>query len=244
MLMTGEMVPSWYWCVQSVLVVTVAIGSYLHCCWAAFVFDDNEAILTNKDILTDTPLVSVFSNDFWGTSVLSNTSHKSYRPLTVITFRINYWMGGLDPWGYHLTNLVLHALVCLLFLRVCACVWEDMRLPNGRKTSAVSANNESWWSVLFAALLFSCHPVHTETVSAVSTCSTCHIQNCNMLAFIMCMYLYMQVAGVVGRAELTSALCFFLALLVHRHTCSSGESCAPYSTLLFSWVVCSSQLDL
>ncbi len=161
------MVPS-SWCVRSVLVVAVAIASYLLCCWASFVFDDNEAILTNQDILTDTPLLNVFTNDFWGTSVLSNSSHKSYRPLTVITFRINYWMGGMHPLGYHITNLGLHVVVCLLFLRVCVCLWEDMRLleSNGGE-SAASSSDETWWSVLFAALLFSSHPVHTETVSGV-----------------------------------------------------------------------------
>ncbi|CAH2092283.1 unnamed protein product [Euphydryas editha] len=44
-------------------------------------------------------------------------SHKSYRPLTVLTFRWNYAVHGLQPAGYHLVNLLLHALVSLLYYR-------------------------------------------------------------------------------------------------------------------------------
>lgn len=146
-------VPSWL--VQCLLVSGVALICYMHSCWGEFVFDDSEAILSNKDILIETPLLNVFTNDFWGMSVFSNNSHKSYRPLTVLTFRINYWMGELEPFGFHFANVVLHIFVCMLFLRVCVCFWEDF----------ASSSKESWWSVFFAALLFASHPVHTETVS-------------------------------------------------------------------------------
>ena len=52
-----------------------------------FVFDDSEAIINNKDLEAETPLWDLFVHDFWGSKVASNTSHKSYRPLTVFTFR-------------------------------------------------------------------------------------------------------------------------------------------------------------
>jgi len=44
-------------------------------------------------------------------------SHKSYRPLCVLTFRLNYMLSELDPWSYHLLNVVLHAVVCVMFMR-------------------------------------------------------------------------------------------------------------------------------
>lgn len=55
--------------------------------------------------------------DFLCLIVLQEQSHKSYRPLCVLTFRLNYWLHQLQPMGYHLTNISLHALVCLLYLR-------------------------------------------------------------------------------------------------------------------------------
>lgn len=52
-----------------------------------FVFDDSEAIIGNKDLQPETPVSNLFVNDFWGKKLDSKTSHKSYRPLTVLTFR-------------------------------------------------------------------------------------------------------------------------------------------------------------
>ncbi|VVC91724.1 unnamed protein product [Leptidea sinapis] len=75
-------------------------------------------------------------------------SHKSYRPLTVLTFRWNYAVHGLQPAGYHLVNLLLHALVSLLYYRVCA-----MFLPE--------------FASFVAAMLFAVHPIHTEAVTGV-----------------------------------------------------------------------------
>ena len=49
---------------------------------------------------------------------LQEQSHKSYRPLTVLTFRLNYLLHQLEPYGYHLANVLLHAIVCLLYLRL------------------------------------------------------------------------------------------------------------------------------
>ena len=73
-------------------------------------------------------------------------SHKSYRPLTVLTFRLNYLLSELSAPSYHLLNVVLHAVVCVLFLRVCRTFLD--------RTSS-----------LVAALLFAVHPIHTEAVS-------------------------------------------------------------------------------
>jgi hypothetical protein len=44
-------------------------------------------------------------------------SHKSYRPLCVLTFRWNYAVHELDPVGYHLVNVILHGIVCVFYFR-------------------------------------------------------------------------------------------------------------------------------
>ncbi|CAH2068649.1 unnamed protein product, partial [Iphiclides podalirius] len=48
-----------------------------------------QAIVNNKDVISEDWL-SLFDNDFWGTNIKSNLSHKSYRPLTILSFRLNY----------------------------------------------------------------------------------------------------------------------------------------------------------
>jgi len=76
--------------ISSVIVFTAGIVSFAISFNGDFVFDDAEALINNKDVCTGTDIISlsdVFLHDFWGSQVALNTSHKSYRPLTVLTFR-------------------------------------------------------------------------------------------------------------------------------------------------------------
>ncbi|XP_072256210.1 protein O-mannosyl-transferase TMTC1 [Pyxicephalus adspersus] len=115
-----------------------------------FVHDDIWAILNNPDSRGETNLSSVFRNDFWGKAMKDNTSHKSYRPLCVLSFRMNVYFWGLDPFYFHMVNVVLHCLVSSLLCYVCSStVFEDRRLALG------------------TALLFAVHPVHTEAVAGI-----------------------------------------------------------------------------
>ena len=42
---------------------------------------------------------------------------QSYRPFTILTFRLNHSLHGMDVFGYHLVNLIIHAIVrCVLSL--------------------------------------------------------------------------------------------------------------------------------
>lgn len=52
-----------------------------------FVHDDVWAIVNNPDVRAAAPVSAAFANDFWGKRMAENTSHKSYRPLCVLTFK-------------------------------------------------------------------------------------------------------------------------------------------------------------
>uniref|UniRef100_A0A8W7Q295 Glycosyltransferase RgtA/B/C/D-like domain-containing protein n=1 Tax=Anopheles coluzzii TaxID=1518534 RepID=A0A8W7Q295_ANOCL len=80
--------------------------------------------------------------------VFEEQSHKSYRPLCVLTFRWNYLLHGLEPAGYHLVNVLLHTIVSLMYFRMCAMLLSE--------TASFAA-----------ALLFAVHPIHTEAVTGV-----------------------------------------------------------------------------
>lgn len=72
-------------CCAFIALVTVAI--YMNGVHGEFVHDDIPAITMNKDVLGVTPITHVFRNDFWGTPMSDINSHKSYRPLTTLSFR-------------------------------------------------------------------------------------------------------------------------------------------------------------
>ena len=52
-----------------------------------FVHDDIPAIVRNPDVQGQTTLLTLIKNDFWGKPMSELTSHKSYRPLTVFSYR-------------------------------------------------------------------------------------------------------------------------------------------------------------
>ncbi|XP_078736247.1 protein O-mannosyl-transferase TMTC4 isoform X1 [Lampetra fluviatilis] len=124
----------------------------------AFVFDDSEAVVGNKDLKPETPLSALWTDDFWGGRLSSNSSHKSYRPLTVLTFRLNYWAsGGLNPTGFHLVNIALHSVVSALLYDVCCLLvgWRGARGAPACRTA------------LLASVMFAVHPVHAESVAGI-----------------------------------------------------------------------------
>ena len=136
-----------------VLLCTVVYWNALGC---DFVFDDITAIVENKDLRPHVPLRNLLANDFWGTPMSKEQSHKSYRPLTVLTFRWNYWLGETDPLGYHLVNVLLHGLVTALFFKVCC----ELLSSNGSGGGCSSlSRSRSQKRVVVASLLFALHPV-------------------------------------------------------------------------------------
>lgn len=129
-----------------------------------FVFDDSEAIIGNKDLLPETPVSNIFVNDFWGNKLASKTSHKSYRPLTVLTYRWSYALArGLKPVYFHIPNIILHGIVSVLLLCTFSILFGGYTVaPETGRLQFKAAK-----SSLLCALLFAVHPVHTESVSGV-----------------------------------------------------------------------------
>jgi len=132
---------------SSIFILILACSiCYFNSLYCGFVFDDVSAIRDNKDILPSAPFFNIFLNDFWGIPMDKEQSHKSYRPLCVLSFRLNYIFGGLNPFGYHLVNVVLHLLVTLLYYLTC----------NKYVNAKIS---------FVASLVFTVHPIHTEAVT-------------------------------------------------------------------------------
>lgn len=130
------------------LIVLTCVLCYHNSLNCGFVFDDISAIKENRDLRPHSSIKNVFLNDFWGTPMHKEQSHKSYRPLCVLTFRWNYLLHGLEPAGYHLVNVVLHTIVSLMYFRMCAMLLSEV-------------------SSFAAAMLFAVHPIHTEAVTGV-----------------------------------------------------------------------------
>ena len=136
-----------------ILVAVVSSTIYLNCLECDFVFDDHRAILTNDDLdVEKTSLWELFYHDFWGGPMWRKESHKSYRPLTVLTYRyLNHYITGLSSYSYHLVNVLFNMLASWLFLLL---------------VETVLGETGEWPT--FAALLFTTHSIHTESVSPIA----------------------------------------------------------------------------
>src|SRR5262249_30223054 len=84
------------------------------------------------------------------------------QPLRWLTLGVDHLVWGMAPWGYHLTNLLLHASNGVLFYFVCLRLLRLAFLDGGgsdeRAVRAASA---------VAALLFAIHPLRVESVAWV-----------------------------------------------------------------------------
>ncbi|KAH8409415.1 hypothetical protein KR222_002722, partial [Zaprionus bogoriensis] len=127
-----------------------AIFVYSHDLYANSLVSCRRAILGNADVSGAATWQRSFANDFWGTPLTDSGSHGSWRPLCVLSFRLNHLMaGGYVPWGFHLVNNLLHCVATALVVRVARTLLA------------------SFWAVLAAGILFAVHPIHTEAVASV-----------------------------------------------------------------------------
>ncbi|XP_066405727.1 protein O-mannosyl-transferase TMTC1 [Molothrus aeneus] len=166
-----------------------------------FVHDDVWAIVNNPDVRAAAPVSAAFANDFWGKRMAENTSHKSYRPLCVLTFKLNILLAGMNPVYFHAVNVILHCLVTLVLMYTCdKAVFKDCRLA------------------FVTALFFAVHPIHTEAVTGIV--GRADVLAC--LLFLLAFLSYNRSVDqlYVGEHFPPTASPFFLLLSLFLGTCA------------------------
>jgi protein O-mannosyl-transferase len=122
------------------LAAAVLIGLTVIAYWPAlnggFVWDDDTSL--NRFVKSADGL-----RQFWLT-----TQTPDYWPVTSTTFWFEWRLWGTDPLGYHVTNLALHLVECLLLWAIL----RRLRIPGA----------------YLAALLFAVHPVNVQSVAWIT----------------------------------------------------------------------------
>jgi len=121
------------------LIAAAAVFSYIPAMRAGFIWDDDAYVTENATLRTHDGLPRIW---------LEIGSTPQYYPLVFTTFWVEYRLWKLHPAGYHVSNILLHAAVSVLFWRVLRC----LAVP---------------WSCL-AALMFAVHPIHVESVAWIT----------------------------------------------------------------------------
>ena len=95
-----------------------------------------------------------------------------YVPLSWMTLGLDYTLSGMNPAGYHLSNLLLHAasavVVYFLARRLLAAGFERDRHGVGLVLPASKSDTTLLLAAAFAALLFAVHPLRVESVAWVT----------------------------------------------------------------------------
>jgi tetratricopeptide (TPR) repeat protein len=148
------------------VVVLLAGLVYLNALHNPFVYDDAREILNNRSLTAPPSVASL---------VMQNVS----RPLVNISYYLDHAIWGLNPFGYHLTGVLLHMLnVGLLFAFTRGVVLDKTRDAGGTEGRATLA-------ATIAGALFAAHPMMSEAVGYVSGRSDLLSGTCMLLSFVM-----------------------------------------------------------
>jgi Tfp pilus assembly protein PilF len=124
-------------------------------------WDDNIYVYLNPYIqsLDTSFFIWAFSDLLYG---------NNWHPLTWISHALDYAIWGLNPFGHHLTNNILHAFNTFLMVLLVIRLMVTPRILANNKLSSSSADRSVLITAGVSGLLFGLHPLHVESVAWVS----------------------------------------------------------------------------
>jgi protein O-mannosyl-transferase len=126
-------------------ILLVTCGAYWRVLGGDFVFDDVEILRHESQIIDLTRFLQGLFDGGWLTRE---------RPLTELTFALQYAVSGADPRPYHTVNVLLHLANAALVFFLTSRLWR-------------SSGIATWWGPLGVAALFAVHPIQSQAVSYV-----------------------------------------------------------------------------
>lgn len=126
------------------LAAALACVAYLNALDNPFVYDDHDTVVGNRSLadLSNIRFILVYT---------------PFRPLVNASYAVDRWLWDYRPFGYHLTNVALHALAVVLLY------WWILRI-----LSDTSPSVDARVPAFAGAALFAVHPIESETVAYVS----------------------------------------------------------------------------
>lgn len=122
----------------------VAVAIYLPTVQYGFVQDDRVVVVNNPAVHSLALAVQGFARPYWPPP----NEGGLYRPVTILSYAVDWWLSGGRPWLFHLMNALWHGLAVVLVVLVVV-RW----LPEP--------------AALAVGLVFALHPVHVEAVAGI-----------------------------------------------------------------------------
>lgn len=139
------------WAAAALLLAFSSCLIYLPGVTGGFIFDDRPAILEN----TRLHIRALDIESLAQAAVSFEPGRGSFqaRPLSMVSFGINHAVHGLDPQGYKLTGILVHAVNALLILALAY-----------RLIGIARPGRDARWAALAVAAAWALHPLQVSTV--------------------------------------------------------------------------------
>lgn len=199
------------------LAVTLAI--YAPVLGGQFVWDDHYLVAGNGLIRSPVFLLEVFRHTLFG------GESNFYRPVQTLTYLWDYHWWGLNPFGYHLTSTLVHALDGCLLFALLRRILPGWTLGMGARTPATDR------LALAVALLWVVHPVHSAAVAYIAGRADSLAMGFCVGAWLLCGRALASPGRPLARAGLAAGAfgCFLAGL------CSKEISCV-WLALFAGWL--------
>jgi len=91
-------------------IIFAGLAVYFRSLFFGYTFDDGQLILNNRQYLGDWHnIYTAFTrNPYW------NTNLSYYRPVLTLSFMADYVWAGINPFSFHLSNILFHLINCIL----------------------------------------------------------------------------------------------------------------------------------
>ena len=178
------------------LFVLVGAAIYENSLGNPFHYDDRLSVEDNRNIRAIGNIPGFFTDPGTMTADPSKAGH--YRPLVVTSYAINYAIGGLNPVGYHITNLAFHVGSAFLVFLIMRAMLRGM----DQVVLAAPA----------AGLIFLVHPFNSEAVNYITARSSVMSGFFYLLGFY-CWVRFREGKPLTSIFYLTSLLAFMAGML-------------------------------
>lgn len=149
------------------------------------------------------------------------------RPFAYFVFYLNYLVCGLNPAGFRVVNIVIHAANgCLVFVLLRHLILKSAKVMAKREASAA-------FVPLAAALLFVAHPLQTESVTYV-------IQRFTSMGAFFCLttlWLHLLANGTEGRGRRIMLRAASIVAAVLGMLSKESTVTAPVMAVLLDWLI-------
>ncbi|MBI4726465.1 tetratricopeptide repeat protein [candidate division TA06 bacterium] len=150
-----------------ILILALTVIAYWPIFSADFMYDDRFFVQENPGIREWRNLPEYFASH--SSSIAAIKWEGIWRPLRTVSYLVDYKIWGLNPLGFHLTNLLWHLLNVVILYLLLSRLFKNENLS------------------LAACLIFALHPIQTEAVTWISSRGDLMFLSCGLTAFILFM---------------------------------------------------------